>query len=226
MSNMESEIMQFDDTDLIYGQPTSIQVPHQKPVESITNFLQEIIQKDSIPKEELRERWNTMKSEREKMLKQRNKSKEQIAYWISTNKELEYQLNRNIEELNRLRPKMIADCLREEIMESENIQVNDTDLIFGKPTTIQVPHLKPVEPITTFLQKIIQKDSIPKEELRKRWNNIKSEQEKMLKQRNKSKEKIAYWISTNKELEYQLNRNAEELNRLHGRMIADCLSED
>ncbi|CAH3143212.1 unnamed protein product [Pocillopora meandrina] len=121
---------------------------------------------------------------------------------------------------------MIADCLREENMESENIQVNDTDLIFGKPTTIQVPHLKPVEPITTFLQKIIQKDSIPKEELRKRWNNIKSEQEKMLKQRNKSKEKIAYWISTIKELEYQLNRNAEELNRLHGRMIADCLSED
>ena len=79
---MESENMQFDDTDLIFGQPT-MQVPHQKPVESVTDFLQKIIQKDSIPKEELRKRWINMKSERDKMMKQYNKSKEQLAYYVS-----------------------------------------------------------------------------------------------------------------------------------------------
>ena len=110
MSSMESENMQFDDTDLIFGQPT-MQVPHQKPVEPVTDFLQKIIQKDSIPKEELRKRWINMKSEREKMMKQWNKSKEQLAYYISNIKELEYRLNKNAEELERLRGRMIADCL-------------------------------------------------------------------------------------------------------------------
>ena len=107
---MESENMQFDESDLIFEQPT-MQVPPQKPVESVTDFLQKIIQKDSIPKEELRKRWINMKSEREKMMKQWNKSKEQLAYYISNIKELEYRLNKNAEELERLRGRMIADCL-------------------------------------------------------------------------------------------------------------------
>ena len=106
--------MQFDDTDLIHGQPTTIQVPHQKPIESTTSILQRIIQEDSIPKEELRKRWINIKSEREKMIKQRNESINRMKYWTSKIKELEYQLNRNNEELNRLRSRMIADCLSED----------------------------------------------------------------------------------------------------------------
>ena len=111
-------------------------------------------------------------------------------------------------------------------MESENMQFDDTDLIYGQPTTIQVPHQKPIETTTSILQRVIQEDSIPKEELGKRWNNIKSEREKMTKQWHKSMNQMKYWTSKTKELEYQLNRNAEELKRLRGRMIADCLSED
>ena len=84
MSSMEyeqSEDMQFDDSDLISGQSAQ-QVPSRKSVESIEQILQNIIKKDSIPKEDLRKRWNIKKSEREKLVKQRNKAKE--TYMLSS----------------------------------------------------------------------------------------------------------------------------------------------
>ena len=102
--------MQFDESDLIFEQPT-MQVPPQKPLESLTDFLQKTLQKDSIPKEELRKKWIKMKSEREKTLKQRAYSKQQVAYHLSKIKEFDYDLNRNAEELERLRGRMLADCL-------------------------------------------------------------------------------------------------------------------
>lgn len=81
MNNMEyeqTEDMQFDDTDLISSRQEK-QVPKQKPIESVTEILQHLISKDSIPKEDLRKTWNNKKSEREKLLKQWNKAKETLA---------------------------------------------------------------------------------------------------------------------------------------------------
>ena len=105
--------MQFDDTDLISGQSAK-HVPPQKPLKSVAEILQDIINKDSIPKEDLRKTWNAKKSEREKLIKQWNKAKESLAYWVSETSFLEYQLNRNAEELERMRGRMLTDCLSED----------------------------------------------------------------------------------------------------------------
>lgn len=116
MNNMEYEQtddMLFDDTDLISSQQEK-QVPKQKPIESVTEILQHLISKDSIPKEDLRKTWNNKKSEREKLLKQWNKAKESLAYWVSKTSFLEYQLNQNCKELERMRGRMLADCLSED----------------------------------------------------------------------------------------------------------------
>ena len=85
MSNMEnahSEDMQFDDIDLISASLAQ-QVPPQKPVQTVAEFLQSVIVKDSLPKEDLRRSWNNKKSEREKLMKQWNKAKKTLAYWVS-----------------------------------------------------------------------------------------------------------------------------------------------
>ena len=85
MSNMEnahSEDMQFDDIDLISA-CLAQQVPPQKPVQRVADFLQSVIVKDSLPKEDLRRLWNNKKSEREKLMKQWNKAKKTLAYWVS-----------------------------------------------------------------------------------------------------------------------------------------------
>ena len=116
MSNMEyeqTEDMQFDNTDLI-SRHSAKHVPPQKPLESVAEILQNIINKDLIPKEDLRKNWIAKKSEREKLIKQWNKSKESVAYWVSKTSFLEYQLNRNGEELEHMRGRMIADCLGED----------------------------------------------------------------------------------------------------------------
>ena len=54
----------------------------------------------------------------------------------------------------------------------------------------------------------------------------KSEREKLLKRWNKAKKPLALWVSKTSFLEQQLNRNAEQLIRMCGRMLADCLCED
>ena len=113
MENAHSEDMQFDDTDLI-SSCLAQQVPPQKPVQTVAEFLQSVIVKDSLPKEDLRRSWNNMKSEREKLLKQWNKAKKSLAYWVSKTSFLENQLNRNAEELERMRGRMLTDCLSED----------------------------------------------------------------------------------------------------------------
>ena len=69
MEHNHGEAMQFDETDLIsaqaarqvggYEQP----IPPQKPVDTVAEILQNIIKKDSLPKEDLRRKWNNKKSE-------------------------------------------------------------------------------------------------------------------------------------------------------------------
>ena len=60
MEHDHGETMQFDETDLISTQAVSQveSIPHQKPVETVVEILQNIINKDSIPKEDLRRMWN------------------------------------------------------------------------------------------------------------------------------------------------------------------------
>ena len=110
----------------------------------------------------------------------------------------------------------------------ETMQFYETDLTSTQAASQvgSIPPQKPVETVAEILQNIINKDSIPKENLRRMWNNKKSEREKLLKQWNKAKESLAYWVSKTKFLEHKLNRNAEELEKMRGRMLADCLSED
>ncbi|EDO34932.1 predicted protein [Nematostella vectensis] len=101
--------MQFDDNDLISGQSALRQVQPQKPVESVAEILQNTINKDPIPKEDLRKTWNAKKSEREKLANQWNKAKKSLAYWVSKTSFFEYKLNRNAEELERMRGRMLTD---------------------------------------------------------------------------------------------------------------------
>ena len=68
--------------------------------------------------------------------------------------------------------------------------------------------------------------AILKEDLRKTWNAKKSEREKLIKQWKKAKESLAYWVSKTSFLEYQLNRNGEELEHMRGQILADCRNED
>ena len=98
-----SEEMQFDETDLSSGQ-SAIQAPPLRPVETLSQVLQDIIKKDSVPKEHLRKLWNQKK-------KQWNRSKDNLAFWVSKTKMLEAQLNSNSQELERMRGRMIADCI-------------------------------------------------------------------------------------------------------------------
>ena len=55
-------------------------------------------------------------------------------------------------------------------MENDDMQYDHTDLIKELPTPTQVSQQKPVESTTSILERVLQEDSIPKEELRKRSN--------------------------------------------------------
>ena len=48
----------------------------------------------------------------------------------------------------------------------------------------------------------------------------------MLKQWNKAKENLANRVSRTSFLENELNRNAQELERMRGSMIASCMSQE
>ena len=89
----------------------------------------------------------------------------------------------------------------------------------------QVPPIQPMEGIEQFIGRVLQQDSLPKQDVRGTWNKTKSEREKLMKQLNKANQAIEYWISKRKFIEQQLITNREQLENLRGRMLADCLSE-
>ena len=69
MEHDHSEAVQFNETDLISAQAArqvggfGLSIPRQKPVETVVEILKKnIINKDSIPKENLRRTWNNKKS--------------------------------------------------------------------------------------------------------------------------------------------------------------------
>ena len=111
-------------------------------------------------------------------------------------------------------------------IENEDYEFDRSDLT-SRPSTsqFQVSPIQPVETIETFLGRVLQQDSLPKEDVRREWNNTKSERQKLQKQLNKSNEAIEYWISKRKFISQQLNNNSQKIERLRGRMLADCLSE-
>ena len=89
--------MQFDETDLISTQ-SARQVPPQRPVQSVAEILQKNLKKRCVTQEDLRHLM---------------KESERIAFWVSKTSFLEQQLNGNTEELERMRGRMVADCLCE-----------------------------------------------------------------------------------------------------------------
>ena len=76
-----------------------------------------------------------------------------------------------------------------------------------------------------FLTRVLQQSLLPKEDVRKEWNKIKSERQKLVKQFNRANKAIEFWISKRKFIEQQLNDNSKEIERVRGSMITDCLSE-
>ena len=105
-----TEELQFDETDLVFDQEM---VSEQRRLEKVEEILEEILKKDGMPKEDLRKNWNAKKTEREKLLKQRRKAKEQVTYWVSKLKMYNIQINRNSEDLERMRGMMLADCMND-----------------------------------------------------------------------------------------------------------------
>ena len=89
--------MQFDETDLISTQ-SARQVPPQRPVQSVAEILRKNLKKRCVTQEDLRHLM---------------KESERIAFWVSKTSFLEQQLNGNTEELERMRGRMVADCLCE-----------------------------------------------------------------------------------------------------------------
>lgn len=61
-------------------------------METLQHFIQDILKKDSVPKKGSEKLWNQKKTEREKLVKQCNKDKEHLAFWISKLTMLEEQL--------------------------------------------------------------------------------------------------------------------------------------
>ena len=66
MESDNIEYMEIDDTDSVSGQPAR-QVPPQTPMESGMELLNNIINKDTIPKESLKRALEIKKSERKKL---------------------------------------------------------------------------------------------------------------------------------------------------------------
>ena len=78
---MEDSELEYDDTDLISGQPT-IQLPPQKSVETVEEILQNILKKDLIPKEDLRRTWFHKINERDKLKKKYKKAKKELEWMV------------------------------------------------------------------------------------------------------------------------------------------------
>ena len=172
-------------------------MPFQKPVESVAEILEKIfINGDSILIENLGRALKNKKSEREELFEQWSEAKKSVDHWVTETWFFGNQLNRNAEELERVGGGM--------------------------------PFQKPVESVAETLEKIfINKDSIHTENLRKALKNkAESEKKKLLEQWKKAKESLVHWVSERSFFEYQLNRNAEELQRMRGTMQADWLGED
>ena len=104
MDSMESnniEYMEIDDTDSVSGQ-SARQVPPKKPMESVVKVLQNIINKDTIPKENLKRAVEIKESEQEKLLEQWNEAKESLDHRFREMWFLEGELKRNDEERARM----------------------------------------------------------------------------------------------------------------------------
>ena len=56
----------------------------------------------------------------------------------------------------------------------------------------QVPPIQPKEGIEQFLGRVLQQDSLPKQNVRGAWNKTKSEREKLMKQLNKANQAIEF----------------------------------
>ena len=74
-----------------------LELPDQRE-ESLKDFIENVLNEDSISKEELRNRWMKNKSKRDQLVKKRNKAKDQV---------------KHLQELEEMREKMIANCMKD-----------------------------------------------------------------------------------------------------------------
>ena len=101
--------------------------------------------------------------------------------------------------------------------EIEGMEIDDIDFNSGQSAR-QVPPLKHVESVETILGNIVNKDSIPKENLRRALDAKKSERKELLEQWNKAKESLDDSVKETLFFEDQLERSADELKRMLGEM--------
>lgn len=104
--------MEIDDTDSVSGQPAR-QVPPQTPMESGMELLNNIINKDTIPKESLKRALEIKKSEREKLRIQQYEREKRLSRDFKEWYFLQDQLIRNAEETERIEGTIKADCLED-----------------------------------------------------------------------------------------------------------------
>ena len=64
---------------------------------------------------------------------------------------------------------------------NEDMQFDETDFI-STQSARQVPPQRPVQSVAEIRQSIPKKDTLPKEDLGRTWNNKKSERENLLKE--------------------------------------------
>ena len=64
---------------------------------------------------------------------------------------------------------------------NEDMQFDETDLISAQSTR-QVPPQRPVQLVAEIRQSFPKKDTLPKEDLGRTWNNKNSERENLLKE--------------------------------------------
>lgn len=90
-----------------------LELPDQRE-ESLKDFIENVLNEDSISKEELRNRWMKNKSKRDQLVKKRNKAKDQVKLLLTKIKMFEEELNKHLhEELEEMREKMIANCMKD-----------------------------------------------------------------------------------------------------------------
>ena len=107
--------------------------------------------------------------------------------------------------------------------ETEDMEIDDAELISGK-LAIQVPPEKHVESVDDILGKMMNKDSIPKQNLERALKIKAYERHKLLTELTEVKESLNHWFTEASFLQDRLKINAEEIKRIYGKMQGNCRS--
>lgn len=107
--------------------------------------------------------------------------------------------------------------------ETEDMEIDDAELISGK-LAIQVPPEKRVESVDDILGKMMNKDSIPRQNLERALKIKTFERHKLLKELTEVKESLNHCFTEALFLQDRLKINAEEIKRIYGKIQGNCRS--